>query len=209
MSERNAKKKKKAQQVDVVARKKGNPLFTTIMVLVLIAVLGLGVYAVVSNITPKQEQTTEPAVQDVASYLGEKGITLDEFKTEYGLGDDVTEETELSAAVGAMTVENYAKFSDMSIDAIKEENGMGAEVTNDMIWSEAQEYMPIGVYFEKMGVDYTQILNMYGLSESDLSKDTIMKDAQPILEEAAQKAQASSDETESSETEEPVEEPAE
>lgn len=190
MSERQARKlRKKTAEEPAKKNGKGSAGGNAVIALVVAAFIGLGAYAVASNY--KAKNPTDDSVQQsqtVAQYAEEKGITTEEFIAQYGLEDsDVNADTDINTAVSEMTVEGFAEFSEKSVDEIKEEYSLGDEVTADMNWTDAQGYIPIGVMVQNMGMEYSDFLSNYSLTEEELPEDTIWNDAMSVLQEASEK----------------------
>lgn len=82
---------------------------TAVLVVILIAVLGLSVYSIAGKIKENMpvQMSANPTVQEVAE---QASMTVDEFKTEFGLPADVTGETYMFHAEGMMNCGNYAKY---------------------------------------------------------------------------------------------------
>lgn len=191
MSEKQAKKQRKTQ-TDTPhhspAQKKLS-LFNVALVLVIIAVLALGTFAVVRNYEPKVEA---PQTQTVAQYAESVGMTADEFLAEYGLSgvENVTADTDINTASGEMTVENYAKYTSVTVDQLKEDYSLGEAVTNEMTWRDATGYIPVSKAAEMSGMTYEQLLEMYNLTEEQLPRDMTQSEAAPILQQAYEASMA-------------------
>ena len=199
MSERQVKKQRKDQPENQTHRKKADKptvIFNTILVILIVVVVGLGVYAVgkeylKNNPSQSEEQTT----QTVSEYVQENGTTVEDFIATYGLdAETVTGDTDMATACGMMTLEKFAEFSEMTVDEIKTQYGLGENVTNEMTWQEAQGYVPVSKVIEMSGGTYEDFLAGYGLTEEELPADTIWNDAIGIISEA-QAAMASAEAT--------------
>lgn len=204
MSERQARKLRKApaQESDGHTKKKSSAGLNAVIALIVAAFLGLGAYAVTANFkakAPANDSTADNSAQQtqtVSQYAEQKGMTAEDFLTQYGLdGSDITADSDINTAASEMTVEKFAEFSDKTTDALKEEYGLGANVTADMKWSDAQGYIPIGKMLENMGMKYEDFLSNYNLTDKDVPEDMTWNDAMPILQEAAAKMQTQSDES--------------
>lgn len=207
MSERQARKLRKAPAEDSAGHKKGKSSagLNAIIALVIVVFLGLGAYAVTANFKAKaptgdsSADSTATQTQTVSQYAEEQGMTAEDFLAQYGLdGSDVTADTDMNTAVSEMTVEKYAEFSGKTTDEVKDEYKLGKDVTADMKWSDAQGYIPIGKMLENSGMSYDDFLANYDLTSKDIPEDMKWNDAMPILQEAAAKKQAQSDESNTS-----------
>jgi len=206
MSERQAKRNKKiAETVGEVKVKKNKSsvLFNVIVTLLVLAVLGLAVYAVGTKYADKfaaqkaQEAATETTT--VADFIAEKGISFDEFKTEYGIEDaeDVTEETDMNYVAGKLSLENYAKYSDMTLEDLKAQYGLGEDVAADTTWADAINFMTTGVVAQQMyGVDYETFKTSMGLPE-EINENTPWSETVEIMNALMeqQQAEAAAEET--------------
>ena len=196
MSERQVKKDKKNIGEIKIKRPvdKTTVLINVIVTIVILVVLGLGVYAVGSKYMENHAADTqsEQAQTTVADFIAEKGITLDEFKTEYGLeGDeDVTEESNMSAVSGKFTLENYAKYTDTTLEDLKAQYGLGDDVPNTTTWQDAISYMTTGVVAQNFfGMDFETFKTQMGLPDT-VTAETPWSDAQNVLNEISQQQTA-------------------
>ena len=193
MSERQAKKIRKEQpQQAVKAVKKSGAGFNAILALIIAAAIVLGGYVIYNQYRTLHPSTDPETVSDRAKT---EGIKVDEFLAKYGIDavEGVDGKTEMSVAAGHMTVAKYAEFEGITVDELKANYGFDAQVTDDMIMNDAQEYIPMSKAAESMGIEYAQMLQMYGLTEAELPQDMLFKDAKPILEEAQNKIIAQSE----------------
>ena len=184
MRERQAKKQRKEQPAEQVKKPadKGLVIFNAIILVLIVAVLALGGYAVVSNYIANKPE--EP-INTVEDYVKQNDMTVDEFLAAYGLeGSEVTAETDIGNACSAMTLEKFAEFSDTTIDEIKTTYGLTDDVTPDMTWADAQGYVTVGTAVEMSGMTYEDYLSGFSLTEEQLPKDMLMKDAEPVLQQA-------------------------
>ena len=199
MAERQAKKNRKndaSNQHVHVEKNKSNILFNTIVIVLIAAVFALGAYAVglkyVAN-HPKDAQQTEQQTTTVADYIKDKGMTLDEFKAEYGLSDDeeVKEDTNAEAAAAKMTLENYAKYSDMSLEDLKKKYSLADDVDNSTKWQDAISFMPTGVVSKNFfGMDFDSFKQQANFPDT-ITADTPWSETNNVMSEqyAAQQAE--------------------
>lgn len=141
MSERQAKLKRKNEIIET-PKKKRNPMdivFNIIIVVLIVAVLGVGSWAVYSKYSqmPKDTTsgTTEQIVPTLAEYASTAGISVEEFLAEYGLVEveGITEETDMNEIINYMTVANYAKLSETDAATMLESLGTDNEYTEDTL----------------------------------------------------------------------------
>lgn len=163
MSERQAKLKRKNEVSEVKKTKKrtkGEIITNVIIVAAVVAVLGLGGWAIASKYmvndtqnNQQNEQTTDDASQQqtvptVGEYAETLGMSAEDFMKEYGLegNDAVTVDTDMETASQQMTFANYAKMSGTDTAGMRESMGLDNSVTDDMPMSEVYQIMA-----EKMG----------------------------------------------------------
>lgn len=157
-----------------------------ILVVVVVLVLGLSVWAVgpkvwngVKSMLPQPPAPDTSVVSGMAESLE---MTVDEFKAEYGLKDDVTGETLMSDVVGTLTLKNYAKLNEYEDYAsFVEELGIADKVTEETLWSEAEPIIPFGNYIGGEEA-FNQIKTAYSLDDS-ITMDTAWGEVKPVLEQ--------------------------
>lgn len=144
MSERQAKLKRKNEIIET-PKKKRNPMdivFNIIIVLLIIAVLGVGSWAIYSKYSqmPKDTitETTEQAVPTLAQYATSLGLSVEEFIADFGLTgvEGITAETDMNEAMKHMTVANYAKISQTDAKTILDTLGSDKGYTEETLMSE-------------------------------------------------------------------------
>lgn len=154
MSERQAKMKRKNEGVEerVVKKKSKAEIITNIIICVaIVAVLGLGVWAVASkyqsdaqqaqaevNTEDLSDDSAQQSIPTIEEYAQSVGMTGEEFIKEYGLdsNEEVTPDMDISEATGYMTLGNYAKMAGAEVSEIKESMGIDASFTEDSLMSE-------------------------------------------------------------------------
>lgn len=158
MSERQVKKIRKENPIEVKTKTKKRTKFdifsSLIIVVLVIAVLGLGSWAIYSkyasqqtgvvddsNVVTNDNQTTQ--VPTIAEAAAEAGMTTEEYLAEYGLDsrDDITGDTELTMAIEYMTLANYAKLSGMDVAEFREMNGIDDSFSDDTTMGEISAAM--------------------------------------------------------------------
>ena len=181
-------------------KRKLSPLEKTInviLVLVVVLVLALAGYAtgpkVWSGLKAMLPQPPAPDTSIVSGMAESLEMTVDDFKAEYGLSEDVTGETQMMDVIGDMTLKNYAKLSEKEYAEFVEEMGIGDKVTEDTTWGVAELLVPAGNY---LGGEETfnQFKEYYQLDDS-ITTETPWGELKPILEakqeEMAAQAEAS------------------
>lgn len=209
MSERQSRIKRKNEPEKVEKKSKGSAVMNTVITLIIVVFLGLAGYALKDNIKAllPEKPVKETTVADI---IKEKDMTLEEFLTEYGLGEDseVTEETTEAVFQSKLTVANYAKYEGKTAEELLEEYGIeGAE--DDMLWTDAYGLMPMGKYAEQMGMTFED-LQSQGFLPEGVTETTTLNEAQEMLEAEQAAAEAAEAEVaEAEETEEETEETGE
>ena len=140
MSERQAKLRRKNQDTKEVAKKKSKSdvVFNIVIVLLVVAVVGLGGWAVGTKyvqdaqMASTQTEGEEQAPVTIKQYAEAMGITTGQFMTEFGLdnNENINPETQMNDAIGytGSTLE----------DAIKN-FGLDAGVKGDTLMSEVDK----------------------------------------------------------------------
>lgn len=177
-------------------RNSGDTTLNVVITVIIVAVLGLGIWAVVpkiqQNIANNAADSSASQTVTVAQLAESAGQSVDEYLAEYGLTDsDITGETDYQTALSAMTLENFAKANGTTADELKSEYKLPESVTNDTPWSEAMLEMPAGL---AMGGDeqFAQAKEAYGLGD-EFTAESRWGDVQNALMEKLVSQQAASD----------------
>jgi len=195
-----AKNKKKNYQT----KKKTSPadkMVNAVITVVIIAVLGLAVWAVSPKFKAKfdeikaAEEASKP--DTIQKRADQKGISVEQFIADYGItGENVTGETMMSEVMAQMTVENAAKLEEQSVEEFLEASGLPADkVTGDMTLEAANELIPIKTVIASAGMDFETFKAQYGLAD-DVTEDTPWKDVEETVmavEQANQEAAAAAE----------------
>ncbi len=183
-------------------RKSGDAAINMIIAVVIIAVLGLGVWAVIPQIKENRENnaanTTEQTMT-IANLAATEGISFEEYIDKYGLTDaGLTAEDSYQTALYAMTVENFAKANGTTVEELRSEYELPESVTNETVWSEATLEMPARI---AMGGEeqFNQAKETYGLGE-EFTADSRWGDVQDAIIAKLMEQQAA-EETAEGETE--------
>lgn len=181
-----------------------NMMINILIVVVILAVLALGAWAVIPKVTQnlqeraqtEQNNTAQNDVQQpqqtvtVAQQAETEGISVDEYKAKYGLGDTVTGETSFDEALSSMSFKNFAAAQNTTTQALREQYKIPDSVSEDTPWGEAQQSASAKAMF---GGDeqFAQIKEQYQLT--DISDDITVGELLPMLVAAQEQAQASSE----------------
>lgn len=99
-------------------------------------------------------------------------MSVDEFKKEMGLPEDMPADTNEISAYYSLTLESYAKLMEQSADDIIEffaQMTGGEKFDKNTLFADAEDKVLITKYFEPMTVE--EIKNEYGL-EDDITEET-------------------------------------
>lgn len=157
MSERQAKLKRKNESGEVTAKRKktkGEIITNVIIVAAVIAVLGLGSWAVASKYIVKDnsnqqdtqvtdDNASQQTIPTVGEYAENLGMSTEDFMKEYGVegNDAVTADTDMETASQQMTLANYAKMSGTDAAGLRESFGLDDTVSDDTLMSEVNQIM--------------------------------------------------------------------
>jgi len=147
MSERQARIKRKNEPQQEVKKKKGSIAGNVIITIIVIAFLGLGLYAI-------KDKLPKPAPKPTTVSKLAKGMdmSVEDFLKEYGLDGDetVTADTLQEDFEGKLTVANYAKYIGKTVADLLSENGIVDGIDETMLWTDAKEqYEMIGHFLQK------------------------------------------------------------
>lgn len=180
------KKNKHAGKGDTI-----NVMMNIIIVILVLAVLGLGAWAVVPKITQNlqekaqnQELTENEVPQQQVVTVGQRaqseGISLDEYKAKYGLGDDVNGDTSFDQALYAMNLTNYAAAQGISVEDVRSQFELPESVKDDAVFADAIMGAPARTVLG--GADgLNQLKETYGIT--DIDDNITYGDLMPILQE--------------------------
>ncbi|MGN0150628.1 MAG: hypothetical protein ACI4C7_10340 [Clostridia bacterium] len=163
---------------------------TLIIVVVIIAVLGLGVFATYGKIAKNvmDNKIANGEMPRTVEYAAEEaGMTVEEYLTQYGLENsaDVNGETPVNDLYGYMTFEKYMTMANegseepLDIDAVMEDWELTGKVTKDTLWKDVEPIIPVGKYFgEEQLAQYKQAYNL----GDEVNEQTTYGDFQKIIE---------------------------
>ncbi len=163
-----------------------------ILVLVIVLVLALAGYAtgpkVWSGLKAALPQGPQPDTSIVSGMAESLDMTVDEFKAEYELPDDVTGDFAMSEVISQMTLKNYAKLNEKEYSQMVDEFGIADKVTEDTLWEDAEVIIPVGKYLGEE--TFNQIKEYYKLDDS-ITQETLWGDVMPVLEQKQAEINAS------------------
>lgn len=199
-------------------RSSSDTAMNAVIAVVILAVLGAGIYAVYPKISERiqnNSSNTTAALNTAGDAAKDKGMSFKKFLETYGLTDEITKDTDLSDTISAMTLEKVALYNDTDIDTFRANNFIPEDVTNDTKWEDVMPVMPLKAI---IGSEDTanQIISIYGL-DGVLTPETPWGEAEEILnaaqealmqaQENAAAAQENSDENPEENSDEPSENP--
>ena len=205
MSEKQAKRERKAQPTIEVAEKKKSPMdviISVVAVILVVAVAGLGVYAVKDQLVALLPEKPEPQIETVGDYAESIKTTVEELIAKCGMEDaGLTADSNMNEMYEKFTIDSYAKFTDTDAETLKAVYGI-QDLANDTPWQEAQMKMPMFKVAEQAGLAFDEFAAQNQLP-AEITKDTTYEEALKIMEaQAAASAEATDDAETEAETEE-------
>lgn len=189
MGERNAKKIKKENQTPVVKPKKtkAEKIFIIVMIVVFVAVIGLGGWAIGDKIVKERALNAETEAQEqapmtVEQIALEEELSVDEFLKKLGLENaGLTAESTADEFLAKMTIESFAKFEGMDVSEFKKEYQI-EDLADDMPWNEASMKIKMSVLAEKQyGMSFEEFAAQSQLP-AEITADTTQGDAVAIMQ---------------------------
>ena len=118
----------------------------------------------------------------VGEQIAYANMTLEDFLTQGGLPEDMTEDTYWDAAIALMPMENFSKLMfNADFETVKAGLGLPEEVTAETTFGDAQGMMTVAELFN---IDETSIegfISQYGLDET-VTPETQWKDIRQKVE---------------------------
>ena len=208
MSESRAKRERKAQQNEVKVAPKKSPMeiiLSVVAVLLVVAVAGLGGYAVKDDIMAWLPEKPQPQIETIADYAESVETTAEELLAKCGMEDlGLTAESDINELYEKFTIDSYAKFTDTDAATLKAIYGI-EDLADDTLWNEAQMKMPMYKVAEQAGLAFDEFAKQNQLP-AEITKDTTYEEALKIMEEQAPVETEAPAETEAEETAETTEE---
>lgn len=151
------------------SRSSADKTINLVIVLIIIAVLAAGAYAVYNKISDnllEKSIADGTAPQTVETYAKQAGQSVEDFLAEYEITDSsVNGDTAISDMVSFMNVKNFAKYQGMEFADFVAEYGLTDKVAEDTLWTDAEKLIPLGIY---IGGD-DQVENFKQVYELDAS----------------------------------------
>lgn len=155
----------------------------------------------------------------VGEQIAYANMTLEDFLTQGGLPEDMTEDTYWDAAIALMPMENFSKLMfNADFEAVKTGLGLPDAVTPETTFGDAQGMMTVGELFNLDETGIADFIAQYGLDET-VTPETQWKDVrekvetvqleQRLAEEAAEAEETANAEDEVVEAEPEAEDVAE
>ena len=157
-------------------------VINAVLVIIVVAVLVLAGFAVGPKVSEKiKAMLPQPDTSVVSGMAESLGLSVDEFKAEYGLPENATGETAMADVVTELTLANYAKVSGTDYETLVADMGIAEKVTEDMTFGEAEALIPFGIY---VGGEesFNQLKEAYALDDS-ITMDTPWGEVRPVIEQ--------------------------
>lgn len=211
MSQKKAReaRKEQAAQPKQQSKKKHRTrqdiILNIVIAAVILAVAGVGAYAVGSQIAKnrqeaaqvQQGQDGEQQQQTVKTAAESQGMSVADYLSEYGLAADTPETMPLGEAYNKMTVENVAKASGQSVEEFRQSTYLPDEVPDTMVWSEAQNEMPVRAMMSEE--EFNQKKQEYSLGD-EVTLDMKWKDFLPMMQAKQAEGSGQSGDSQSGQT---------
>lgn len=185
MSESRAKRERKEQPKQAQVAPKKSPMeiiLSVVAVLMVVAVAGLGGYAVKDDIKALLPEKPQPQIETIGDYAESIETTTEELLAKCGMEDlGLTEKSDMNEMYEKFTIDSYAKFTDTDAEALKAIYGV-QDLPNDTLWQEAQMKMPMYKVAEQQGMSFEDFATQNQLP-AEITKDTTQEDAIKIMQE--------------------------
>lgn len=121
--------------------------------------------------------------RDLEQVAEDAGKSVDEFKTEYGLPEDMKPNTDESAAYYMMPVSKMAEMNGLTVDQVKEMLKItDIEITDSTPWGEVEGEVTLANYIGEEQLDSFKAF--YGLGE-EVTADTKWKEVRNVVDKKA------------------------
>lgn len=140
-------------------------MINIVMAIVIIAVLGLGIFAVWGKVSDgiRQNQINNGGEYTVAEVADQQGMEVNDFLAYYGLSeeDGITEKSGITEMGDKLTLENYIKlnfgsFTEDDFNAFKAEQGLGDDITKDSMDSDVKTQYASYLYQKQLEASATE-----------------------------------------------------
>ena len=184
MSEKQAKRERKAQPAVVAPEKKKSPMdviVSVVAVILVVAVAGLGGYAVKDQIAAILPEKPEPQIETVGDYAESVETTVEELLAKCGMEEaGLTADSDINEMYEKFTIDSYAKFTDTDAETLKALYGI-QDLADETPWQDAQMKMPMYKVAEQAGLAFDEFATQNQLP-SEITKDTTYEEALKIME---------------------------
>lgn len=187
MSEKRAKRERKElEAVKPVVKKsnKGAILSNIVIVVVIAAIAGLGIFATkdkLATVFTTTDVAQEQQVQTVADIAESEGMTAEELLEKCGMTDlGLTAESTADEMYSNFTIDSYAKYEGKTAEELKAENKI-EDLPNDTNWIEASMKIPMSVMAEQSGLSFEEFAQQSGLPEG-VTADMTYEEAMTIIQ---------------------------
>lgn len=152
-------------------------MINIVMAIIIIAVLGLGVFAVWDKVSDgiRQNQINNGGEYTVAEIADQQGMEVSDFLTYYGVSeeDGITEKSGITEMGDKLTLENYIKlnfgsFTEDDFNAFKAEQGLGDDITKDTKDSDVKTQYASYLYQKQVEASATESAD----SSADVTTET-------------------------------------
>lgn len=189
--------------VSIDVPKKSNK--SAMIVIAVVAVLVVAVLALVGvNFVKNSNKYNEMGYINISGRTLDEvatasGKTLEEFKTEYKLPEDMKGNTEESAAYYMIPAEKMAEMNGITFDQLKEMLGLAdnAELTGDMPWGKVEGEATLKAYVGETNIE--EFKKYYELGD-EITADTKWSEIRNIVDQKALKERIAEEEKEAAET---------
>lgn len=170
-----------------------------IMAIIIVVVIALGVWAVAPKLKEAAQnntQSNQTQTQQDTSIKGmaaEKGMSTEEFKTEYGIPADTSDDTDINELFMSLTIDNAAKLLDTTTEEYLEQNKLTGVVTGDQTVQEARDAFNKLTVAQVYGDDQETLSTLkenYGLTDDQVPETMTMEEFSALMEQAAQQKAA-------------------
>jgi len=197
MSESRAKRERKLKPQEVKAAPKKSLMeivISVVAVLIVVAVAGLGGYAVKDDIKAMLPQKPEPQIETVGDYAESIETTVEELLAKCGMEESgLSADSDMNEMYEKFTIDSYAKFTDTDAETLKAIYGI-QDLADDTPWQEAQMKMPMYKVAEQAGLSFDDFATQNQLP-AEITKDTTYEEAMNIMAEQAPSSTETQEET--------------
>ncbi len=169
-----------------------------VIAVVIVAVLALAVWAVAPKVKEGWKNVNPIDTTKISGMAKNIGMTVDEFKAEFGLPEDITGKSATADVftqefVNTLPLSKYAKLIQTDFTALVEQMGIAGKVTEDTTYGEAELLIPLSV-MAGGEEGFAQMKEYYGFEEG-VTADTTYGEVKDFMatvdaQKAAEVAQA-------------------